>query len=219
MSQESGKIMKKIAIVTALVAGLTGVVHAAGDADAGKVKAASCVACHGADGNSLAATPNFPNLAGQSASYLYKQLTAFKKGERKDPTMNAMVMPLDDQAMQDVSAFFAGQKLKAGEADPALVAAGEAIYKGGIAEIGVPACMGCHGPTGNGNPGSGYPQLASQKNLYVDKQLKDFRTAAQSPGADAGRSNDANNMMRNAVKRMSDPEIKAVASYIQGLQP
>jgi len=212
--------MKKIAIAAALVAGLTGVVHAAGDADAGKVKAASCVACHGADGNSLAATPNFPNLAGQSTSYIYKQLTEFKEGKRTDPTMNAMVLPLDDQAMQDVAAFFASQKIKPGAADPALVDAGKAIYKGGIAEIGVPACMACHGPAGNGNPGSGYPQLASQKNVYLEKQLKDFRTAAQAmDSSPVGRTNDASKMMRNAVKRMSDPEIKAVASYIQGLQP
>ena len=212
--------MKKIVIVAALLAGLTGVVHAAGDADAGKVKAASCVACHGADGNSLAATPNFPNLAGQSTAYLYKQMQEFKEGKRKDPTMNAMILPLDDQAMQDVAAFFASQKIKSGEADPALVDAGKAIYKGGIAEIGVPACMGCHGPAGSGNPGSGYPQLASQKSVYLEKQLKDFRTAAQSMGgSDVGRTNDASKMMRNAVKRMSDPEIKAVAQYIQGLQP
>jgi len=212
--------MKKIAIVAALLAGLTGVVHAAGDAEAGKTKGASCVACHGADGNSLAATPNFPNLAGQSASYLHKQMQDFKEGKRKDPTMNAMVLPLDDQAMQDVAAFFAGQKLKPGQADPVLVDAGKAIYKGGIAEIGVPACMGCHGPAGNGNPGSGYPQLASQKSVYVEKQLKDFRTAAQSTdNTPVGRANDASKMMRNAVKRMSDPEIKAVAQYIQGLQP
>ena len=80
--------------------------------------------------------------------------------------------------------------------------------------------MGCHGPTGNGNPGSGFPQLASQKAAYTEKQLKDFRTAAQNNGdAAVGRHNDASKMMRNAVKRMSDPEIKAVASYIQGLQP
>ena len=210
--------MKKIAIVAALLAGLTGVVHAAGDAEAGKTKGASCVACHGADGNSLAATPNFPNLAGQSESYLYKQMKDFKESKRKDPTMNAMIMALDDQAMQDVAAFYAGQKLKPGQADPALVDAGKAIYKGGIAEIGVPACMACHGPTGSGNPGSGFPQLSSQKAVYTEKQLKDFRTAATG-GDSLGRSNDASNMMRAAVKRMSDPEIKAVAQYIQGLQP
>lgn len=212
--------MKKIIIAAALLAGFTGVVHAAGDAEAGKVKAASCIACHGADGNSLEATPNFPNLAGQSASYLHKQMIDFKEAKRKDPTMNAMIMALDDQAMQDVAAFYATQKLKPGKADPAVVDAGQAIYKGGISEIGVPACMACHGPAGAGNPGSGYPQLASQKSVYVEKQLKDFRTAAQSMGSEpVGRTNDGSKMMRNAVKRMSDPEIKAVAQYIQGLQP
>lgn len=210
--------MKKIAIAAALVAGLTGVVHAAGDADAGKTKAASCVACHGVDGNSIA--PNFPNLAGQSSSFLYKQMKDFKEGKRKDATMNAMIMALDDQAMQDVAAFYATQKLNPGQADPALVDAGKAIYKGGIAEIGVPACMACHGPTGNGMPSSGYPQLSSQKSTYTEKQLKDFRAAAQNPDdAAIGRTNDASKVMRNAVKRMSDPEIKAVAQYIQGLQP
>ena len=210
--------MKKIAIAAALLAGLTGVVHAAGDAAAGKDKAASCVACHGPDGNSIA--PNFPNLAGQSESFLYKQLKDFKAGKRSDPTMDAMIMPLDDQTMQDVSAFFAGQTLKPGQADPALVDAGKAIYKGGIAEIGVPACMACHGPAGNGNPGAGFPQLASQRATYTEKQLKDFRSAAQNTGAvPVGRNNDASKMMRNAMKRMSDPEIKAVAQYIQGLQP
>ena len=210
--------MKKIAIAAALVAGLTGVAHAAGNAEAGQAKAATCVACHGADGNSIA--PNFPNLAGQSEAYIYKQLKDFKEGKRKDATMDAMVLPLDDQAMQDVAAFYAGMKLNPGQADPALVNAGEAIYKGGIAEIGVPACMGCHGPAGNGNPGSGYPQLSSQKAAYTEKQLKDFRTSAQNTSdTPVGRSNDPSKMMRNAVKRMSDNEIKAVAQYIQGLQP
>ncbi len=219
--QDLGITMKKITIVAALIIGLTGVVHAAGDAATGKVKAASCVACHGADGNSLAATPNFPNLAGQHASYIHKQLTEFKAGKRKDATMGAMVLPLDDQAMQDIAAFFSSQKIKPNEnkADATLLAQGQAIYKGGIAEIGVPACMACHGPTAKGNPGSGFPQLASQKNVYVEKQLKDFRTAAQSTGsAPVGRTNDASKMMRNAVKRMSDPEIKAVAAYIMSIK-
>lgn len=210
--------MKKIAIIVALATGLTGLVHAAGDADAGKTKAATCVACHGPDGNSIA--PTFPNLAGQSESYLYKQLVDFKAGKRKDATMDAMILPLDDQSMQDISAYFATQKLKPGQADPSLVDAGRGIYKGGIAEIDTPACMACHGPAGNGNPGAGYPQLSSQKSTYIEKQLKDFRTAAQNPDdATLGRTNDASKMMRNAVKRMSDPEIKAVAQYIQGLQP
>lgn len=212
--------MKKIAIAAAFAVGLTGLAHAAGDAAAGKEKAATCVACHGVDGNSIA--PNFPNLAGQSASLLYKQLQDFKAGKRTDPTMNAMVLPLDDQAMQDITAYYSSQALKPGQADEALAGAGKAIFKGGIKEIDVPACMACHGPDGAGNPGSGFPKLASQKAAYVEKQLKDFRAAAQNPKQDSapvGRSNDSSAMMRIAVKRMSDPEIQAVAQYIQGLKP
>jgi cytochrome c553 len=193
---------------------------AAGNAEAGKTKAATCLACHGADGNSIA--PNFPNLAAQGEAYMVKQLMDFKAGKRKDPTMNAMVMALDEQAMQDIAAFYATQPLKPGQADPKQVAAGKQIYKGGILETNIPACMGCHGPTGSGNPGSVYPQLSSQKSAYIEKQLKDFRNAAQNPNqetAPVGRHNDASAAMRNAVKLLNDYEIKAVAQYIQGLQP
>ncbi len=211
--------MKKVAIAAALAVGLTGQAHAAGDAAAGKDKAATCIACHGVDGNSIA--PTFPNLAGQSASYMYKQLQEFKAGKRTDPTMSAMVLPLDDQAMQDVSAYYASQALKPGQPGP-MSDAGKAIYRGGIRSINVPACMACHGPAGAGIPSAGYPQLASQKVTYIEKQLKDFRTAAQNPQQDitpVGRGNDASAMMRIVVKRMSDPEIQAVAQYIAGLKP
>jgi cytochrome c553 len=217
--------MKKIVLAAALLAGFSGIAHAAGNAEAGKQKAATCVACHGADGNSIA--PNYPNLAGQHESFIYKQLMDFKAGKRTDPTMNAMVLPLDDQAMQDIAAFFASQKVKPGQADPEWVEEGKSIYKGGIAAIGAPSCMGCHGPEGEGNPGSGFPALASQKADYIEKALKDFRAAAQNMGdTPVGRANDinriwtndVNKMMRNAVERMNDQEIKAVAQYIQGLQ-
>ncbi|MFK5895310.1 MAG: c-type cytochrome [Pseudomonadota bacterium] len=193
---------------------------AAGNAETGKTKAATCLACHGADGNSIA--PNFPNLAAQGEAYMVKQLMDFKAGKRKDPTMNAMVLPLDEQTMQDIAAFYSTQKVKPGQADPKQVASGKQIYKGGIMETKIPACMGCHGPTGSGNPGATYPQLTSQKSAYVEKQLKDFRNAAQNPNqetAPVGRSNDPSALMRNAVKHLNDYEIKAVAQYIQGLQP
>lgn len=214
--------MKKFTIAALITAGLVGhgSVFAAGNAEAGQAKAATCVACHGPDGNSIA--PNFPNLAGQGEAYMVKQLQDFKKGERKDATMTAMVMALDDQAVEDVSAFYAAQPLKGGQADPKQVDQGRQIYKGGIAATGVPACMGCHGPTGAGNPSAKFPQLNSQKAAYVEKQLKDFREAAINPNHDenkTGRYNDPSFMMRNAVKQMNDYEIKAVAQYIQGLQP
>jgi len=214
--------MKKFIITTlsavAIISSST--IMAAGNAETGKAKAATCLACHGPDGNSIA--PNFPNLAGQGEAYMKKQLIAFKAGERKDATMNAMSMALDEQAMEDISAFYTTQKLKPGLADPKQVDAGKKIYKGGIMETNVPACMGCHGPTGSGNPGALYPQLSSQKSAYTEKQLKDFRSAAQNPDQEAtpiGRHNDPSAMMRNAVKHLNDYEIKAVAQYIQGLQP
>jgi cytochrome c553 len=215
--------MMKNIIITALSAVAimsSSTVFSAGNAETGKTKAATCLACHGADGNSIA--PNFPNLAGQGEAYMVKQLKDFKAAKRRDPTMDAMVMALDDQAMEDVAAFYASQKLNPGQADPKQVAAGKLIYQGGVTETSVPACMGCHGPTGSGNPGAIYPQLSSQKSAYIEKQLKDFRNAAQNPNQDAapvGRHNDPSAMMRNAVKLLNDYQIKAVAQYIQGLQP
>ncbi len=80
----------------------------AGDAAAGKAKAASCNACHGANG--ISAIPTYPNLAGQKEAYLTKQMKAFKDGTRKDPTMNAMAAPLSDADMANLSAYYAGLK-------------------------------------------------------------------------------------------------------------
>jgi len=214
--------MKKFTIAALITSGILchGSVFAAGNAEAGQAKAATCIACHGPDGNSIA--PNFPNLAKQGEAYMVKQLKDFKAGKRKDATMTAMVMALDEQGMEDVAAFYATQTLKPGQADPKQVEKGRLIYKGGISEVDVPACMGCHGPTGAGNPAASFPQLNSQKAAYVEKQLKDFREAAINPNQETtplGRDNDPSFMMRNAVKRMTDYDIKAVAQYIQGLQP
>jgi len=136
--------------------------------------------------------------------------------------MAPMTMALSEQDMMDLAAYYSQQTLKGGKADPDLVKRGKLIYKGGIAESNTPACMGCHGPTGAGNPGSKYPQLSSQHAVYTEKQLKDFRMAAQNPNqgiTPVGRYNDASMMMRNAVSQMNDYDIKAVAQYIQGLQP
>lgn len=77
---------------------------AAGDAAAGKTKAATCAACHGIDG--MSKVPMYPNLKGQHATYLVKQLKAFKDGSRKDPTMNAMAKPLSDADMANLAAYY-----------------------------------------------------------------------------------------------------------------
>lgn len=76
----------------------------AADIDAGKAKSATCAACHGAAG--ISAAPMYPNLAGQKAQYLEKQLKAFRDGARKDPIMSAMAMPLSDEEINNLAAYF-----------------------------------------------------------------------------------------------------------------
>ncbi|MFZ1640244.1 MAG: c-type cytochrome [Candidatus Contendobacter sp.] len=202
--------MKKLVVIAATCAllGSATAALAAGDPTAGKTKSATCAACHNPDGNS--ANVQYPKLAGQSADYLVKQLQEYKSGARANPIMMGMVAPLSPQDMEDLAAYFASQKIAPGAADPALAPAGEAIFRGGNLTSGVSACAACHGATGAGNPAAKFPALAGQHTDYVGAQLKAFRAME--------RANDAGQMMRGVAAKMTDPEIKAVASYIQGLQ-
>ncbi len=200
--------MKKLLSIASLASlALISAVQAAVDAEAGKAKAATCVACHGPDGNSLA--PNFPKLAGQHADYLAKQLADFKAGDRKDPTMNAMAAPLTEQDMANIGAFYATQKIAVGETAADQLELGQALYRAGNAASGVAACAACHGPAGDGNPMANFPALGGQHADYVKLQLQNFRSGA--------RANDAGAMMRSVAQKMSDADIEAVAQYIQGL--
>ncbi len=182
--------------------------QAAGDAEAGKAKAQVCFSCHGVNGDS--ANPVWPKLAGQHAGYIAKQLADFKAGDkRNDPLMMGQVMALSPQDMADLGAFFAKQKPSPGSADESQLAIGEKIYRGGNIVTGVSACIACHGPTGAGNPPAKYPMLSGQHAAYTVKTLKDFRSGT--------RKNDPGKMMRNIAARMTDAEMEAVASYMQGL--
>jgi cytochrome c553 len=181
--------------------------HAAGDAAAGKTKSAPCAACHGADGNSV--NPEWPKLAGQHADYIYKQLVEFKSGDRQNALMAGQVAALSDQDMADLAAYYATLEPTIGEADPALVAKGEEIYRAGNAASGVSACIACHSPTGKGNPMAKFPMLGGQHATYSAIQLKAFRSGQ--------RANDAGQMMRNIAGKMTDAEIEAVVQYMQGL--
>jgi len=183
---------------------------AAGDAVAGQGKAAVCAACHGADGNSV--VPNWPKIAGQHAMYLERQLGLIKNGDRPVPEMAGIVMTLSEQDLADLAAFFSAQTSSAGLADEALVATGEQLYRAGNSETDIPACMSCHGPAGEGNPLSGYPLLAGQHAVYSEKMLTGFR-AGNTWGDDDSNSK----IMTEVTKRLTDAEIKALASYIQGL--
>jgi cytochrome c553 len=202
--------MKKFVVIAATCAllGSATAALAAGDATAGKAKSATCAACHNPDGNSV--NPQYPKLAGQSADYLLKQLQEYKSGARVNPIMVGMVAPLSPQDMEDLAAYFALQQIARAAADPALAPQGEAIFRGGNLNSGVSACAACHGTTGAGNPAAKFPSLAAQHADYLQAQLKAFRAME--------RSNDAGQMMRSIAAKMTDPEIKAVSSYVQGLQ-
>ena len=200
--------MNKVLVSLLLTLSITGMAHAAGDAAAGQGKAAVCGACHGVDGNSPA--PNFPKLAGQGERYLLKQLHDIKSGARPVIEMTGMLDNLSDQDMADIAAYFASQKMSVGAADPKLVERGEALFRGGKLEEGMPACIGCHAPNGAGLAAAGYPHLGGQHAQYTAKQLTDFR--------EGNRTNDGDAMiMRSIAAKLSNKDIEAVSSFIQGL--
>lgn len=200
--------MNKVLVSLLLTLGITGLAHAAGDAKAGQAKTAVCGACHGADGNSLA--PNFPKLAGQGERYLLKQLHDIKDGKRQVLEMTGLLTNLSDEDLADIAAYFSSQSGSVGAADPKLVARGEALFRGGKLEEGMPACTGCHSPNGAGNAAAGFPHLGGQHAQYVTKQLTDFR--------EGNRTNDGDNMIMRAIAaKLSNKDIEAVSSYIQGL--
>lgn len=168
--------------------------------------AAVCASCHGADGNS--GTPAYPKLAQQHPEYLVKQLQEFKTDKRNNAIMKGFASALSDDDMKNMAYWLASKNAKAGFAkDKELVALGERIYRGGIADRQVPACAGCHSPNGAGIP-SQYPRLSGQHADYAIAQLTSFR--------DGGRKNSA--QMSQVAAKMNDREIKAVADYVAGLR-
>ncbi|MCU1753556.1 c-type cytochrome [Pseudomonas helleri] len=205
--------MNKFFVSLLLTMGVSGIAQAAstalvGDAAAGQAKTAVCGACHGPDGNSMA--PNFPKLAGQGDRYLLKQLHEIKDGKRQVLEMTGQLNNLNDQDLADIAAYYASQKSSVGAADPALVARGEELFRGGDLQKGLPACTGCHAPDGQGNAPAGFPHVGGQHASYIEKQLTDFR--------EGDRTNDGDSMiMRGIAAKLSNKDIKALASYIQGL--
>ncbi|MBB5211820.1 c-type cytochrome [Microbulbifer hydrolyticus] len=211
-------IIKKAALALGMVA-FAQFGYAAGDASVGQTKAAACAACHGADGNSPA--PTFPKIAGLGEKYLLKQLHDIKSGDRQIPEMVGQLDNMSEQDLADIAAYFASQNIQISGSEAFSVmlnngdnvdglALGRKIYRAGNASSGVPACMGCHSPTGQGNAPAGFPRLSGQYSEYVEKQLKAFRAGT--------RANDGESrIMRTAAKQLSDAEIKAVANYVAGV--
>lgn len=179
----------------------------AGDPAAGEAKAQACVACHGADGNS--ANSGFPSLAGQVPGYIAGQLAAFKSGKRANAIMMGLAQPLSAEDMADLDAWYASQTIaprSISEDQLELASEGESLYRGGSAELAVPACMACHGPAGRGMP-SNYPRVAGQWPEYLEGQLLAFKS-----GARAGK------IMGPIAHRLSAQQIHALSVYMSALQ-
>ncbi len=200
--------MKNLLISLIVSAGLMSVAHAS-DAEAGKAKSATCAACHGADGNSLA--PTFPKIAGQGERYLIKQIKDIRDGNRQVPSMAPFVTGLSDTDIADLAAYFSAQVPTTGGAKEELVELGQRIYRAGIESKGVPACLACHGPDGNGIEAAGFPRLAGQHDAYTQTQLTAFSMNQRTNDGDT-------RMMRDIAYRLHTTEIEAVSSYIQGLR-
>jgi cytochrome c553 len=156
--------------------------------------------------------PQWPKLAGQHGDYMVRQATLIKSGARPVPEMVGIVATLSEQDIADISAWFASQQMSAGVANQEDVPAGQRLWRAGDMKSGVPACSACHGPAGEGNPLAGYPALAGQQEVYVASMLKRFRA-----GENWGSKDAPSQVMNGVAARLTDDDIKFLASYIQGL--
>ena len=210
--------MKRVLILFGLTLGWASIGFAAnanlvGDAAAGKSKSVACSACHGVDGNSMAP---FPKLAGQGEKYLLKQLNEIRDGVRKVPTMAGQLDGMTEQDLADIAAYFSVQTPSGGQTKPALLELGAKVYRSGVADRKVAACIACHSPTGQGNAPAGFPALAGQHAQYIADQLRAYRKGYEDT---QGRTNDGGSkIMRTTASGLSDNDIEAVSSYIAGLK-
>jgi cytochrome c553 len=184
-----------------------GPVAVMGDVEAGKAKSATCVACHGSDGNAL--VPMYPKIAGQHEGYIVKQLMEFKSGVRADPVMSGMVAALSEEDMKNLAAYYASQTTTKGAKPASVNQEGKQLYFGGDASRGITACVACHSPAGNGMASAGFPTLANQNADYVKTQLEKFRSG--------GRANDMNQMMQNIAVKLSDSDIANLVEFISSI--
>ena len=209
--------MKKIALSLTILLGALSASNATafdGDVNAGKEKSVTCAACHGPDGN--APINIYPKIAGQHPDYILKQLQDLKLGMtsggkegRMDPVMSAMAMPLSEQDMKDLSAYFSSMNMSEGVTPKDVVEVGEMLFKAGDAERGIPSCAACHGPRGNGSSLAKFPKISFQHPGYIKAQLEKFR--------DGTRHNDLNGMMSDIAKKLTDKDIEVLSQYLGGL--
>ncbi|MDG2273540.1 MAG: c-type cytochrome [Halioglobus sp.] len=210
--------MKRVVILFSLTFGWASSNFAAnasvvGDPAAGEGMTVVCSACHGVDGNSIAP---FPKLAGQGEKYLLKQLNEIRDDVRKVPSMAGLLDGMTEQDLADIAAYYSVQEPTGGQTNPELLELGAKIYRSGVADRNVAACIACHSPTGQGNAPAGFPALAGQHAQYIADQLRDYRKGYEDT---QGRTNDGESkIMRTNASGLSDNDIEAVSSYIAGLK-
>jgi cytochrome c553 len=190
-----------------------------GSADEGKTKSVTCGACHGADGNSV--NPLWPSIAGQHSTYIVDQLQAFKgdaandrQPSRLDPLMQSQMLMLSDTDMRNLAVYYSEMKTATktvADPTPAVLNRGRRLYLGGNSDDETPACIACHGPNGRGNPASLTPALSGQYSVYMAKQLRDYASGSR-------KSDGPTRVMRDIAAKLSEADIVAVSSYVQGLQ-
>jgi len=196
----------KLRLLIILAASL--VTIGAGNADSGKDKVATCVACHGPDGNSMVGL--WPSLAGQNINYLVRQLQHIKSGKRSITEMTGLLDNFSTEDLEDIAAFYASQNNTIGQVSADKLELGRKLYYSGSLDKGIPACTACHSPKGKGNAPAGYPLLSGQQPEYIAKALKNYRSGE--------RDNDESSQMMMAIAyKLDDVEIDALSSFINGL--
>ena len=210
------------AFAPALVLALTGLVSAAAYAQAtpnpdlakGQALAGVCAGCHGVDG--VSPVPTQPNLAGMSWQYIAKQLKYFKSGQRDNAIMKGFATTLSDADMKSLGVYFSSMKGRPiGTKDEKLAKTAEKLYRAGDATRGIPACAGCHSPTGAGIPAL-YPRVGGQHAEYTVAQLTSFRAGTRGMASKED-SNPTGKMMMAIAGKLTEAEIKALAEYAAGL--
>jgi cytochrome c553 len=196
-----------------------------GDPATGEALSSACIACHNGDGNSV--VDAYPRTAGQSERYMARQISLIASGQRTSGAVIAMVPfvnALGAQDMRDLGAYFSRQTGHAGTADETLITGkgpyegmkfyeiGQRLYRGGDRTRDIPACIACHGPSGGGNPGAAYPRVGGQHAPYVVQRLQEYRT-----GVTEEKDPSYFNIMSQIAHGLTDQEIDALASYLQGL--
>jgi cytochrome c553 len=165
-----------------------------------------CFLCHGVDGES--SSPVFPRLSGQNAAYVARQLADYRSGKRRSTAMQPMVEDLTAADFAALGAWYASRPTQVHEvADPELAQVGRFVYLRGNPYSGVAACATCHGPAGQGT--ETLPRVAGQHAQYTENQLRQFDKRE--------RTND-NAVMHAIASKLTELEVKAVASYLSGLK-